>query len=240
MTGKFFITGVGPGDPELITFKAARILDSCPVWFVPKAHMHGGSSALGILSGIVRTKDKDIFELHFPMKKIRMGEMPDPEIEKAWDTAASAIYECLAEGMDVAFPTLGDPAIYSTGFYVCDALLKKEPGLSITIVPGVSSIGATAAAVCQPLCLGDERLTVIPATFETSRIREALDDFDTIVLMKVHRVMPKLTELLRNMNLLHKAVLVECTSLNSQRIHHDIEAASRERLHYFSTIIVRK
>lgn len=240
MTGKFYITGVGPGDPELMTFKAARVLSSCPVWFVPKAHIHGSSSALGIISGIIKTKDKDIYELHFPMKKIHMGELPDQEVEKAWNAAASAIYDHLVCGSDVAFPTLGDPAIYSTGFYVCEALIKKDPGISVAIIPGVSSIGASAAAVCQPLCLGDDRFTVIPATFEPSRIREALIDFDTVVLMKVHRVMPELISLLKAMDLLGKAVLVECTSLDSQKVHHDLEAASKEKLHYFSTIIVRK
>lgn len=240
MTGKFFITGVGPGDPELVTFKAVRIMDSCPVWFVPKAHSDGESSALAIISGLIDLEEKQVIELHFPMKKIRAGRQPDPDVELAWDEAATAINDKLLLGFDVAFPTLGDPAIYSTGFYVCEALFKKNPELSITVIPGVSSIGATAAALCQPLCLGDERMTVIPATFETSRIREALCDFDTIVFMKVHRVMPRLASILKDMNLLGNSVLVERTSLDSQKIHHDLEAASNETLHYFSTVIVRK
>ena len=240
MTGQFYVIGVGPGDPELMTLKAARLLEKCPVWFVPKAHQNGDSTALSILAGSVSTDGKEIMELHFPMKKIRMGETPDPEVEAAWKVAATAIQAKLEAGIDVAFPTLGDPAIYSTGFYVCDTLLKNTPQLPIIIVPGVSSIGASAAAVNQPLCLGDDRMVVVPATFENGRLRETLEQFDTVVMMKVHRVMDKVVGLLTDLDLLDKAVLVERSSQLDQRVRRDLVAAAKEETHYFSTIIVRK
>jgi len=240
MSGQFYVIGVGPGDPELMTLKAARLLEKCPVWFVPKAHRHGESTALNILAGTVATNGKEIMELHFPMKKIKMGEEPDTEVKAAWQAAATAILAKLEQGQDVAFPTLGDPAIYSTGFYVCDTLLKAAPKLPISIVPGVSSIGASAAAAGQPLCLGDDRLVVVPATFENGRLRETLESFDTVVLMKVHRVMDKVVGLLSELDLLDKAVLVERSSRNDQRVRRDLLAAAREELHYFSTVIVRK
>ncbi len=240
MTGQFYVIGVGPGDPELMTLKAARLLEKCPVWFVPKAHRNGESTALSILAGSVATDGKEIMELHFPMKKIRMGETPDPEVEAAWKAAATAIQAKLEAGIDVAFPTLGDPAIYSTGFYVCDTLLQNAPQLPIIIVPGVSSIGASAAAVGQPLCLGDDRMVVVPATFENGRLRETLASFDTVVLMKVHRVMDKVVGLLTDLDLLDKAVLVERSSQSDQRVRRDLVAAAKEEPHYFSTIIVRK
>ena len=240
MTGQFYVIGVGPGDPELMTLKAARLLEKCPVWFVPKAHQNGDSTALSILAGSVATEGKEIMELHFPMKKIRMGEEPDAEVAAAWKKAAEAILAKLEAGIDVAFPTLGDPAIYSTGFYVCDTLLKAVPELPISIVPGVSSIGASAAAVGQPLCLGDDRLVVVPATFENGRLRETLEQFDTVVLMKVHRVMDKVVGLLTDLDLLDKAVLIERSSQSDQRVRRDLAAAAKDELHYFSTIIVRK
>ena len=240
MTGHFYVIGVGPGDPELMTLKAARLLAHCPVWFAPKAHQDGDSTALSILAGAVSTTGKEIMELHFPMKKIRMGEPPDPEVEAAWRLAAEAIGAKLAQGIDVAFPTLGDPAIYSTGFYVCDTLLRYTPDARIAVIPGVSSIGASAAAVGQPLCLGDDRLVVIPATFENGRLRETLEQFDTVVLMKVHRVMAKVVALLGELDLLDRAVLVERSSHASQRVRRDLTAAATEELHYFSTVIVRK
>jgi precorrin-2/cobalt-factor-2 C20-methyltransferase len=240
MKGKFYVIGVGPGDPELLTLKAVRILEACPVWVVPKGSRQGESAALNIIGDTVARQHKEILEQYFPMKKIHRGKKADPEVEEAWRETASAICERLEKGWDVVFPTLGDPAIYSTGFYVCETLLEIMPDLAVEIIPGVSSIGASAAAVGQPLCLGDERLVVIPATFENGKLRETLEQFDTVVLMKVHRVMDRLVPLLDELNLLDKAVLVERTSQNEERIQRDLVAAAAGEQHYFSTIIVRK
>lgn len=240
MKGKFYVIGVGPGDPELLTLKAMRILNECPVWVVPKGSLKGESTALNIIGDTVSRQDKEVLEQYFPMKKIYRGKKADPEVAKAWQQTALAICERLKKGQDVVFPTLGDPAIYSTGFYVCEALLEIMEDLEVEIIPGVSSIGATAAAVGQPLCLGDERLVVIPATFENGKLKETLEQFDTVVLMKVHRVMDRLVPLLAELNLLDKAVLVERTSQNEERIQRDLVAAAAGEQHYFSTIIVRK
>ncbi|HIJ79336.1 MAG: precorrin-2 C(20)-methyltransferase [Desulfobulbaceae bacterium] len=240
MKGKFYVIGVGPGDSELMTLKAARLLEKCPVWLAPTGRKGGESTALGIVEGVVSSDSKEILTHYFPMKKIRMGQTPDSEVKAAWDQAASLIVARLQAGFDVAFPTLGDPAIYSTGFYVCETLLEQDPDLLVEIVPGVSAIGASAAAAGQPLCLGDDRLVVIPATFENGQLRETLEKFDSIVLMKVHRVMDRLVPLLEELNLMDKAVLVERTSQSGQRIRRDLKVAMHEEQHYFSTMIVRK
>jgi len=240
MSGTFYVVGVGPGDPELITLKAMRILARCPVWLAPMAREEGESTALGIAEGEVSRNGKEILTHHFPMKKIRMGEEPLPEVKKAWQKAAAIVVERLQAGQDVAFPTLGDPAIYSTGFYVCETLLDMAPELTVEIIPGVSSLGASAAAARQPLCLGDDRMVVIPATFENGKLKEVLAQFDTVVLMKVHRVMDRLVPLLDELNLLEKAVLVERSSQSTQRVSRDLRGALKEKQHYFSTVIVRK
>jgi len=138
------------------------------------------------------------------------------------------------------FPTLGDPSVYSTGFYVCETLLAADPRLCIEIVPGVSSVGASAAAAGLPLCQGDDRLVVIPATYENGLLRENLEKFDAVVLMKVHRVLDRVVALLDDMDLLDHAVLVERTSQQGQRIVRDLRQALDKPCHYFSTIIVRK
>ncbi|MEW6426904.1 MAG: precorrin-2 C(20)-methyltransferase [Thermodesulfobacteriota bacterium] len=240
MNGVFYIIGAGPGDPELLTLKAARILGQCPVWFAPRASRDGGSTALAIVEQAVAAAGREILTHHFPMKKIRMGQEPDPEVAAAWEAAATAIIERLRQGRDVAFPTLGDPAVYSTGFYVAEALLARDPGTAIEIVPGVSSIGASAAAVGEPLCQGDDRLVVVPATYENGLLRETLTRFDAVVLMKVHRVMDRVVALLDEMGLTDRAVLVERTGHKEQRIVRDLHRAAQEPCHYFSTIIVRK
>ena len=154
MKGTFYVVGVGPGDPELMTLKAVRILQNCQVWLTPAAQKNGNSTALAIVRGSIDSSEKEILHHHFPMKKIHMGTDPDPEVKDAWEKAAITINERLEAGQDVALPTLGDPAIYCTGFYVYETLLKLNPDAFIKIIPGISAIGATAAAATTPLCLG--------------------------------------------------------------------------------------
>jgi precorrin-2/cobalt-factor-2 C20-methyltransferase len=240
MQGSFYVVGVGPGDPELLTLKAVGTLKKCPVWFVPSAFENGGSMALKIVSGVVSSDRKTIISHRFPMKAIYRGQAPDPEVKMAWDEAGRMILQYIHDGYDVAFPTLGDPAIYSTGFYVCETLMQQHPSLALHIIPGVSAIGASSAAITQPLCLGDERLVVIPATFENEKIKELLANCDVAVFMKVYKVMDKLIDLLKELGLADKAVLVERCSMPDQKIWHDIHAAASQELHYFSTMIVRK
>jgi precorrin-2/cobalt-factor-2 C20-methyltransferase len=240
MKGTFYIVGVGPGDPELITLKAVRILQNCPVWLTPAAQINGNSTALAIASGAINPEGKTILKHHFPMKKIHMGKTPDPEVKDAWEKAATLINRQLEAGNDVALPTLGDPAIYCTGFYVYETLLEQNPEASIKIIPGISAIGATAAAANTPLCLGDERVAIIPAIFESDTLREILLQFEAVVFMKVYKAMDRLVPLLEELNLLDKAVLVERTSMENQRVHHDLKAAMGKKLHYFSTLVVRK
>ena len=122
MQGTFYVVGVGPGDPQLMTLKAAAILKKCAVWFVPSAFENGGSMALKIAAGVVGQAGKTILSHRFPMKQVHRGQEPDAEVKSAWEEAAKTIMACLKNGQDVVFPTLGDPAIYSTGFYVCETL----------------------------------------------------------------------------------------------------------------------
>lgn len=240
MKGQFYVVGVGPGDPELMTLKAVRVLKDSPVWLAPAAHKGGNSTALTIASGLINGEEKEVVTHHFPMKKVHAAKPADPEVEQAWRDAAAIIAEHLENGRDVAFPTLGDPAIYSTGFYIFETLMELVENMSVEIVPGVSAIGATSAAAAVPLCLGNERMVVIPATFEDEKLRDIMVNFDCVVLMKVHRVMPRLVNLLSELGLLENSVLVERTSLKDERIRKDLQVAATEKIHYFSTMIVRK
>ena len=186
--GRLFLVGIGPGDPELMTCKAVRVLEQTDIWVAPKAKDNGTSNAVQIAAGQVDLDGKTVLELRFPMKKIHLGREPDPEVAAGWHQAAAVVQEHLARGRDVAFPTLGDPAIYSTGFYVCDTLFRLDPRVRVEIVAGVSAIGASAAAAGTPLCQGDDRMGVVPATFENGELAEVLEKFDTVVLMKVQQV----------------------------------------------------
>ena len=240
MQGTFYVVGVGPGDPQLMTLKAAEILKKCAVWFVPSAFENGGSMALKIATGVVSQEGKTILSHHFPMKQVHRGQVVDIEVKNAWQEAAKTIMTCLREGQDVVFPTLGDPAIYSTGFYVCETLQEYGSPFHVEIVPGVSAVGASSAAASVPLCLGDERLVVIPATFANERIRELLQLCEVAVFMKVHKVMPRLVDLLEELGLVERSVLIERCSLEDQKIWRDVRQAKDKEIHYFSTMVVRK
>ncbi len=237
----FHLVGVGPGDPGLITLKAAEVLERCPVWFAPRAADDSPSTALAIAAAAVDLGGKEVISHTFPMKKVIRGGEPDPEVARAWDEAAALVTERLAAGAEVAFPTLGDPSLYSTGFYVCEALLARAPETRIEIVPGVSSITAAAAAAGASLCQGNERFTVVPATYENGALARIIENSDTVVLMKVHRVMERIKELLAEMGLLDQAVLVERVGQEHQRVVHGLAGFDPAAgCHYFSTVIVRR
>jgi len=239
MSGKLHIIGVGPGDPELLTLKGLRLLKDCPVYLAPKARENGKSTALEILSQVVDIDAKEIIQARFPMEKIKMGQAPPPKVQEAWQSAARAVLAHLENGKDVAFPTLGDPAIYSTGLYLSHTLQELYPEAEVEIVPGVSSVGACAAASGLPLCLGDDMLAVVPATFADERLRAVLQEFDAIVLMKVHRAMKRVLPILEELGLVERAILVERLGQRSQRIIRDVREAAEMELHYFATMIIR-
>jgi precorrin-2/cobalt-factor-2 C20-methyltransferase len=245
MQATLYIIGVGPGDPDLLTIKALNVLRRCPVIATPKATQNGHSTALSIVQQalpVAETHEKEIMELHFPMKKIQLGQEPDPEVLQAWQYAAGKIFAILSQGRDVAFPTLGDPAIYSTGYYLYATILEMHPEVRVQFVPGISAMSSCSATTHTPICLGDDMLAVIPATFSDNRLRQILETFDTIVLMKVHRVMDHLISLLNDLNLLDKAALVERVGMEDERVIGDLSvlAGQTGQVHYFSTIIVRK
>ncbi|MDO8946247.1 MAG: precorrin-2 C(20)-methyltransferase [Desulfocapsaceae bacterium] len=242
MHATLHIIGVGPGDPGLLTIKAHNVLCHCPVIATPKASQHGNSTALSIVQQALSAGEmngKEIVELHFPMKKIHLGQEPDPEVLQAWQDAASIIFAILSQGKDVVFPTLGDPAIYSTGYYLYATIMEMHPEVRVQFVPGISAMSSCSATTHTPICLGDDMLAVVPATFSDSRLRLTLESFDTIVLMKVHRVIDHLIGLLNELKLLDKAVLVERVGMADERVVSDLLAISGQ-VHYFSTIIVRK
>ena len=230
MNGTLYAIGIGPGDPELMTLKGARILREAPVICVPRGKEDGQSVALGIISGAVDLGGKEMLEVHFPMKK---GSQRD-----ALRPAAEEVLRVLGTGRDVAFPTLGDPVLYSTFFHLYDALLTLSPDVRIEIVPGVSSINASAARAGISLALSGDRLAVLPATYIEEMSMELIK-YDTVVLMKVHSVLDKIRDTLNIKGLLDSAVYVSRVGMEGETIK-PLRDVSPEDVHYFSTVIVRK
>ena len=249
MAGKLYVIGVGPGDPELLTLKAVRILKSVPVLCVPKGREEGTSLALSIIRGAISIDGKEIVELHFPMMKTaphpgplprgERGESPAPDLDAKWNEAAEAVLKGLDKGPDAAFITIGDPGIYSTFFYLYDRLLERKPSLTIEIVPGISSINASAARAGMYLGLGNERIAILPANYLES-LKETLEKFDTVVLMKVNKVFETVKETLVTMGLTAHAAYVCRAGMEDERVYKDIQKVRQEDLNYVSLVIVRK
>lgn len=252
MTGRLYVIGVGPGDPELLTLKGARIIKEVKCICVPKGKEEGSSLALSIIKGAVNIDGKEIMEAYFPMRKTRAksreqraeSKNDNPgsiscELDSKWQETIEAVYSRLNKGIDMAFITIGDPAIYSTFFYLYDKLLELNPELEIEIIPGVSSINASAARAKISLALADEKIAILPANY-MDNLKDTLEKFDTVVLMKVYKVFDDLIRALNDMHLLKNAVYVSRAGMGDEKIVRNIQDVKREDLNYFSMVIIRK
>lgn len=239
-SGTLYGVGIGPGDPELLTLKAVKILKNARVIAVPKAKIEGESIALDIVRQIVDLKDKEIIELAFPMSK------DEEELVEWWKQARREILKPLNAGKDVAFITIGDPLFHSTFIYLMEIIKKEQcidnngQKIKLEIIPGISSINAASAATQLPLANRDTRLAILPATYENDRLKQAFQDFDTIVLIKVSKVMDKIISILEELNLKDKAVFISNVGWQKQFIIKDLDSLKGKKHDYFSMIIVKK
>jgi precorrin-2/cobalt-factor-2 C20-methyltransferase len=228
-----------------MTLKAVRILKEVPCVFVPKGREEGSSLALSIVQKILTLDNKEIVEAYFPMvKTVQSSEFVvqsegKGELASKWDETVDAVLNRLDQGIDAAFITIGDPGIYSTFFYLYDKLLERKPELQIEIVPGISSINASAARAGLYLGLGNGRIAILPANYLGS-LEETLKNFDTVVLMKVSKVFATVRDLLNRIDRTAEATFIVRAGMEDERIYKDITQVREEDLNYFSLMIVRK
>lgn len=233
MPGKFYGIGVGPGDPELLTFKAFRTLEKVDVLCVPRSSADRESLALSVVEKTLARK-YELLELHFPMSK-------DPGILRdSWNEAGRAVAEQVQAGRQVAFITIGDPMLYSTYGYILRYLTENHPALETETIPGVTAFSACASYTGSPLVEGDETLAVVPAAYDLERLKQALVNFDNIVVMKVNRRFPEVLSLLKELGLAGKAVYINRCGYEDQYFTHDLDSLQESKLDYMSLLIVRK
>lgn len=222
--GKLWGVGVGPGDPELLTVKAVRVLREADVVVVPDASS-GDKVALNIAKDYL--KEKEIRFVKTPM--VRDKAVMDAAHEQAADT----ICALLDQGKQVAFLTLGDPAIYSTYMYIHQKVLNR--GYVVEVVPGIPSFCAAAARLNQSLCLGREPLMIIPASHDQE---DMMDIPGNKVFMKAGRSILELQQALADRGLLENASMVENCSMETERVYPHF-ADLKEPSGYFSLVIVK-
>jgi len=233
--GTLYGVGAGPGAPDLITLRALETLKRVQVLALPRSSDYGASVAWKIIKptlGDIRGQER-LF-LTFPMKK-------DPaHLRPAWDKAFNEIGERLERGLSVAFVTEGDPSLYSTFIYLKREAPHRWPGVQIEVVPGVSSVQAVAAVTGNSLADGQERIAILPATYGTEALSRVLEEFDTVVLMKIGSEMPRILAALEKQNLTHKAVFVSKATMEEQCIIPNLRSIPDQHGDCFAMVLVRR
>lgn len=220
--GVLYGVGVGPGDPELLTLKAVRVLEQCPVICAPRTK-DGRMLALEIARQAVDLTGKELLPLDFTMARDKQKQ------HAAHVQAASLIESRLKTGQDAAMLNLGDVSIYATFTYMREILEAR--GFSSVMVPGVPSFCAVAARLGESLTAGDEPLHILPAN--GAGLEEALSLPGTKVLMKSGRQVAKAAALTNG----RAALVVDC-GLPTEAVYRDLAGAPEEP-GYFATILVK-
>lgn len=224
--GTLYGVGVGPGDPELMTLKAVRVIGACPVTAIPSTEKET-CTAYKIASQAVPDLDKkEILGVYLPMTR------KTAVLEESYGQAAKQVMEKLDAGLDVAFLTLGDPCIYSTYLYIHDRV--KAQGYPVEIVSGIPSFCAVSACLKEGLVNRSKRLFVIPASYQDDVLPE---EEGTYVYMKAGKKTRNLAGSIQRAG--ESFVMVENCGMEGERIIRDREAIP-EHPSYYSMVIVKK
>lgn len=231
LLGTLYGISVGPGDPDLITVKGFRILQTVKVVTCPK----GIGDRPGVAQTIAkkwRTPNQVLIPLLFPYVQ------EEAELAAAWSTAAKTVWNYLQKGEDVAFICEGDISFYSTFTYLAQTLQYLYPEAKVDAIPGVCSPMATATALGLPLTVRSQRLTVLPALYSIQELEAVLPTSDVIVLMKMSSVYAQIWSLLQKKELLAQSHVVEWATHPQQKVYKDLSDRPQLKLSYFSIMVI--
>ena len=237
MTGRLIGVGVGPGDPELLTIKALRILREADVVFVPVAAVPEPPQAVHVELG----RAEAVVLAHVdPAHVVRLPfALSDDEALRCgnWERAGGLVARALYAGQVAVFATIGDPAVYSTFTYLAATVRSLVPGVAIEAVPGITAMQELAARCGVSLVEGTEGLTLVPFTAGINQLRAGLEHGETIVCYKGGRHLPEILNLLAECGRLDQAVYGARLGLADERV-----CPARDMLGtsgpYLSTLIV--
>lgn len=231
MLGIFYGIGVGPGDPELLTLKAVKVIKEADVIIAPKTEKKEDSTALSIARPYLK-EDVEILHLVFPMVNDASA------LTDAWENNKNSILKELEAGKKVVFLTLGDPMFYSTYMYVY-RLLKDSPH-SIETVPGIPAFCALGSQLGQPLAEGTDVLSIIPATMQEEEMDKILSVADNVVLMKVYKNFAQVVEKLKYHGFSENAVMISKCGLPDEQVSYNLDEVDADKVNYLSTILAKK
>lgn len=227
-TGRLCGLGVGPGDPELITVKALRLLRAAEVVAYPTLE-DGASFARSIVAEYLDGRQREL-AIRLPMTTAR-----EPA-QAAYDRAAAELAGHLSAGRDVAVLCEGDPFFYGSFMYLFGRLAA---GFPVEVVPGVSSLTACAAALGQPLAARNDTLAVLPAPLPDSELAARLVGAEAAAIIKIGRHLPRIRALLEREGLAGQARYIERASLPNQRLL-PLAQVDEAAAPYFSMILVHR
>jgi precorrin-2/cobalt-factor-2 C20-methyltransferase len=224
--GKLYGVGVGPGDIELLTLKAARLLIEVNIIAYPSAN-GGESLARRIVAPLIPENAREM-PIAIPMEEARDAA------RGAYDAAAGRIAEHLRQGSDVLFLCEGDPFFYGSFMFIYERL---GSGFETIVVPGVTSLTACASVLGRPLAARNEVLKIVPAPLPESRLRDELQNAEAAAIIKVGRHFDKVRKVLCDLDLAARACIIEHATQGDQRITplNDMPQGARP---YFSTILI--
>ena len=231
--GTLYGLGVGPGDPDLLTLKAMKILQQVAVVFAAAAGKNNYSLAVKIASPHLK-KGTPVTHLGFPMTRDKKV------LADAWENNGDQVVRALKNGKDAAFITLGDPLIYSTFGYIMEVVQKTHPEIPIEIIPGITSYQAGAAATGRILVEGNESLVVISGVIGSEKLKQVIDRTDCVVMLKVYRNYREILDTVNELDLTDRSVLVSRCGLDGEEIVWNLRERDNTPPHYMSHLIIRK
>ncbi|MFP5212491.1 MAG: precorrin-2 C(20)-methyltransferase [Acidobacteriota bacterium] len=234
MLGTLYGIGVGPGDPDLLTLKAVKVLGRVAHVFAAASSKNDYSFARDIVRDHLPA-DTPVDHLAFPMTF-----NPD-SLENAWVANCEQVVEILAQGKDVAFITIGDPLTFSTFIYLMRKVRDRLPGLKVSIIPGITSFQAAAACAVVPLGEGEESITVISGAKGGNRLRDVVEVSDNVVLMKTYKQFPQILSEIEDAGLKDRCCFISRCGLDGEIVERDFSKLQElKQPHYLSLMIIKK
>lgn len=232
--GRLYGLGVGPGDPELITVKAFRLLKEADVIAYPKKRKGSKSYAHAIADTYLNPGEKEMLGLVFPMTK-------DQEtLRSHWAQTTEELWKLLSQGKDVAFVTEGDPNLYSTWIHMARTMQAAHPEVEIHSVPGISSALGAAARLGIFLADGDDQFAIIPATEDREEMKRVIETHDCLVFLKVAKVIDMMIDLLQELGLIENASVVTKVTSGDEQVWQNVKELKGIELNYLTLMVVRK
>lgn len=231
--GKLLGVSLGPGDPELITRRAWSVLHSDVHWTYPVRSRKNESYALNIVLRAGLTPPSGNTALLFPMTH-------DAEkLSFYWLEAANTILPILRAGKDVAFLVEGDASTYSTFGHLARTVQALDESIAIEVIPGVPSFNAAAARASIQLADVDDTIAIVPASYGIAMLERMLEDFDTLILLKVKPLLDDIIDLLVRRNLLAHSCFIEKAGAPEERVVHDVASLKGEKVNYLSLMLIK-